>query len=299
MRYFIIWIFVSLSFAAPAGAKDFATMFPELADIDPELKANLEKLDYQQGTITVGDGIATFETGSDYYFLSSDDSTIVLVDMWGNPPAPAPLGMLFLVGTTPYHSDAWGLEITFDELGYVSDEDANDYDYDELLQTMQEDTRAGNERRIADGYGPIELIGWAETPSYDQDARKLYWAKELMFDNDPNTTLNYSIRALGRKGVLVMNFIAPMSALANVQASAPDVLAMSAFTQGNKYSDFNPSLDKVAAIGIGGLIAGKVVAKTGLLVGFLLIFKKFAVLLLLPLIWVWNKFTGKSKKDVS
>lgn len=298
MRYFLIRVFVVFSLISPAVAKDFATMFPELADMEPELKADLETLDYQQGIISVG-GIATFDTGSDYYYLNPDDSLTVLVDMWGNPPSSAPLGMLFLAGTTPYHDEAWGLLITFEDIGYVSDEDANEYDYDELLETMKADTRAESKERVAQGYDSIVLVGWAETPHYVQETRKLYWAQELKFGDDPNTVLNYAIRALGRKGVLVMNFIAPMSSLTDVQAATPDVLAMSTFTKGNKYSDFNPSLDKVAAIGIGGLIAGKVVAKTGLLLTLLLVFKKFAILLLVPLVWVWSKLTGRSKRDGS
>ena len=38
---------------------------------------------------------------------------------------------------------------------------------------------------------------------------------------------------------------------------------------GNTYADFNPSIDKVAAYGIGALIAGKVAAKAGLLKGLI------------------------------
>ena len=39
---------------------------------------------------------------------------------------------------------------------------------------------------------------------------------------------------------------------------------VSAFNEGHRYLDFNPSLDKVATYGIGALIAGKVAAKVGL-----------------------------------
>jgi uncharacterized membrane-anchored protein len=297
-RYFILFVLVLFG-ATPVAAKDFSGMFPDLSDIDPELRTGLEKLDYRQGEITVGDAIATFDIGEDYYFLGPDDSNTGLGDMWGNPPGEAPRGMIFRADTTPFHVDAWGLAITFEDIGYVSDEDANDYEYNELLATMQADTREESKQRVANGYGAIELVGWAEPPHYDRTSRKLYWAQELKFDEDAEHTLNYAIRALGRKGVLVMNFIAPMTALSEVRAATPDVLAMSNFTDGNRYSDFNPSLDKVAAIGIGGLIAGKVVAKTGLLLGLLFAFKKFAFLLLLPLAWVWRKFTGKRDQEES
>lgn len=299
MQRFLTSIFLTFIFAASGAAKDFATMFPELSEINADLKADLERLDYKQGEIIVGDGIATFNVSDDFYYLDPSDANIVLVDFWENPAGELPLGMIFPTGMTPFHQDSWGIVITFDDIGYVSDEDANDYDYDELLTTMRADTAAESKLRVAEGYASIALVGWAEKPHYDQTSRKLYWAKELEFGDTPNNTLNYNIRALGRKGVLVMNFVAPISTLDEVKAAAPDVLAMSTFTEGNKYSDFNPSLDKVAAFGIGGLIAGKVVAKTGILLGLLLMFKKFAILLLLPLIWVWNKLMGKSKRDSS
>jgi len=47
------------------------------------------------------------------------------------------------------------------------------------------------------------------------------------------------------------------------------------FTEGNRYADFNPDIDKVAAYGIGGLIAGKVLMKAGILAKIGLILAKF------------------------
>lgn len=75
-------------------------------------------------------------------------------------------------------------------------------------------------------------------------------------------------------------------------------MSMVSFTDGNKYADYTAGVDKVAAVGIGGLIAGKVIAKTGFLVTFLLIFKKAWFLLLLPLVWLKNKIFGR-KDDIS
>lgn len=96
----------------------------------------------------------------------------------------------------------------------MSDEDAADIDYDELLEEMQDDIRDANPDREAAGYGTIELLGWAEAPHYDATSKKLYWAKELRFDGSDETTLNYEIRALGRRGILTMTFIAAGSQLA-------------------------------------------------------------------------------------
>ena len=48
---------------------------------------------------------------------------------------------------------------------------------------MQEATVASNEERRKQGFPTVRLIGWAEPPSYDQAANKMYWAKELAFSD--------------------------------------------------------------------------------------------------------------------
>ncbi|MBL4930129.1 DUF2167 domain-containing protein [Tabrizicola sp. KVB23] len=91
----------------------------------------------------------------------------------------------------------------------------------------------------------------------------------------------------------MVNFIAAADQLPKVEAAAPAVLKMITFTDGNRYADYLPGTDTVAAVGIGGLIAGKVAAKAGLLVLLLAFLKKGAILVLLPLIWLKNKLFGK------
>ncbi len=297
MIYRLLMTLGLMALLSPADAKPFEEMFPELVGEWPQDQiALLDRMDYKTGTITVGDNLATFTLDGQFYYLDSKDANYVLSDLWGNPPSDNTMGMIFPIDMTPLH-DTWGIEISYDAIGYVSDKDAADYDYDALLKTMQKDTLAENPWRKENGYGEMGLVGWAEPPRYDAASRKLYWAKELSFENEPENTLNYSIRALGRKGVLVINFIAFMGQLDEVRAATPAVLAMTDFTPGNKYSDFDPSIDTVAKIGIGGLIAGKVLAKTGLIAVALIFLKKFWILLLLPLLGLKKFFTRSRDKN--
>lgn len=283
---------LTLALAIPAGAKPFAEMFPQYVnDFDDDLLALVEPLDFVQGDVTIGDGLANLSVPEGFYFLDAEDAQYVLQELWGNPPAPEVMGMVFPADATPLHGDTWGLEIFFDEIGYVSDEDAATYDYASVLTAMREDTAAANDWRVENGYPQIQLIGWAEPPKYEASERSLYWAKELSFEGDDENTLNYNIRVLGRRGVLVQNFIAPMSALPEVQAAVPTILAMTEFNPGHTYAEFDPSVDTVAAVGIGGLIAGKVLAKTGFLAIAMVFLKKAWILLLLPLFWVKNLLT--------
>ena len=104
---------------------------------------------------------------------------------------------------------------------------------------------------------------------------------------------------LGRKGVLVMNVIAGMDNMKVVNASMVKILASTAFTSGNRYEDFDNNLDKVAEYGIGGLIAGGILAKTGILaklgIFFLKAWKIIAVAVVGLFGYIKAKFFGKKE----
>lgn len=242
-------------------------------------------LDRQQGEIKLGNNVATLTVPDNFYYLNPKDSETVLVDVWGNLPGAgsSTLGMLFPAEFTPFDSNAWAVTIEYEQDGYVSDEDADDIDYDDLLSTMKSDTRDASKQRVQQGYEAIELVGWAEQPRYDPVSHKLYWAKEIKFGDQPVNTLNYNIRVLGRKGVLVLNFIADMTQKPLIDEKLESVVAMADFNQGSRYQDFDPDVDTVAAYGIGALVAGKVLAKTGFLALALVFLKKFGIFIVIGL----------------
>lgn len=65
-----------------------------------------------------------------------------------------------------------------------------------------------------------------------------------------------------------------------IKPEMEEVLSTVEFSQGHRYEDFDPDLDSVAAYGIGGLIAGKVLAKAGIfavLLKFLIAAKKLLI----------------------
>jgi len=256
----------------------------------------LDSLNRQQGDIPLYGAGATLHVPEGFYFLDGNDSERVLVDVWGNIPGQNVLGMLFPADQTPFDDNSWAVTIEYEEEGYVSDEDAADIDYSELLQQMKDDIRAENKERAAMGYESIELIGWAATPYYDASAKKLHWAKELRFGDEELHTLNYNIRVLGRKGVLVLNFIAGVDQLTTIESNLNNVLNIAEFDQGSTYADFNPDMDKVAAYGLGALITGKVLAKTGFLALALVFLKKFGVFIVLGLAVLGRKMFSRNKE---
>lgn len=234
-----------------------------------------QDMEPKRGRISLNAAGAVLNVPDDFYYLDSNDARVVLEDMWGNPPDENTLGMLFPSHYRPFDEQAWGVDIAYVEEGHVDDEDAANIDYSDLLTQMQDSLEEENEVRREQDYPTIELVGWAEQPHYDSQQHQLYWAKQLRFEDTEGDTLNYNIRKLSREGFLQMNFIASMDALPEINQRLDQVLAMPSFNEGSRYADFNPETDHMAAYGIGGLIAGKVLAKTGFFAVALLLLKKF------------------------
>ena len=166
---------------------------------------------------------------------------------------------------------------------------------------MQQQVTEANPERERQGSKAIELIGWAEQPYYDASTHKLYCAKKFRDIGDTTVFLNYNIRVLGRKGVLVLNAIGGIDKLAEIKEQTPTILASTNFTSGNTYTEFNSSIDKVAAYGIAGLIAGGILAKTGLFAKLGILLLKFIKPLLVGLsafgAWVMRFFRGRKEGD--
>jgi uncharacterized membrane-anchored protein len=255
-------------------------------------------LKYQHGEVALPNGIATLKIPDSFRYLGPQDAQRILEDAWGNPHGGDTLGMLFPSDVSPLDAHGWGVVITYDEDGHVSDEDADSIDYDKLMKDMQEATNAANAERAKQGQEPVELVGWAARPYYDKAAKKLHWAKELRVPNAREHTLNYNIRILGRKGVLVLNAVAGMSQLATIQTRMQDVLAFTEFAPGYGYADFDSSIDKTAGYGLAALVAGGIAAKAGLfakLFALLIAFKKVLIVAVLGVVAGVKKLLGRKQ----
>ncbi len=266
-----------------------------------KLDSLINSLHYQTGTITIGDNIAKVQVPNGFKYLDSKDARFVLKDLWGNPDDEKVLGMLVPANIGVADTGSWAVVYSYEETGHVKDDDAAGIKYDDLLDEMKKQTIAASAERTKMGYKSIELVGWAQKPFYDKETHKLHWAKEYKFGENPHNTLNYNIRMLGRKGVLVMNIVSGMGQLPMVESNIDKVLASTNFTDGNTYNDFNSSTDKIAEYGIGGLIAGGVLLKTGILakLGLLLLklWKVIAIAVAGGYATLRKKLFGRKKKE--
>lgn len=272
--------------------------------LDPKELAQLKKvldlvknLKYQQGEIDLQDGLAKLSVPKEFRYLGPDDTETVLVKLWGNPPSgEKPLGLLIPAGMTPLDTNCWVVTIDYSADGYVKDDDAAKINYDDLLKKMQKGIASQNKARQEQGYPAITLVGWAAPPHYDAATHKLYWAKHLKFEGEDNDTLNYSIRMLGRRGVLELNAIAGIGQLEAIDKQTPQILGMVDFKEGHRYADFDPKSDQVAKYGLTALVAGGALAgaaKLGFFKAiwlFVLAAKKFIIIGAVALFGLVAKF---------
>jgi len=259
--------FVSLTLCLFAGLLLRADDPAPKASAD-SMAATAASLQWKTGVITLKDGLAKITLTDNFRYLDPKDSEKVLHDLWGNPPGSKNLGMIFPADVGPLDPNGWGIEIAYEAGGYVKDDDADKINYTDLLKQMKQEVHEGSTERVKEGYPAMELIGWAAPPRYDKATHKLYWAKELKVDGASQDTLNYNIRILGRRGVLVLNAIAGMDDFPMIDKKIPEVLSMVDFQAGNTYADFDPKIDKIAEYGLATLVAGGALgaaAKLGLL----------------------------------
>lgn len=258
-------------------------------------------INYTTESVTIGDDLATLNVPAGFRYIDGKDANKVLIEMWGNlPDQVESLGMLFPVDYNPNEDkpDGYAINITYIEDGYIEDEDAENIDYYDLMKDMKSDTEKESEARIAAGYDSVELVGWASTPFYDQTNKKLHWAKEVKFAGADENTLNYNILALSRQGYVKLNVIGGMNSLESIKEEIETILPSVVLNEGNRYADFNASTDNIAAYGIGGLIAGKILAKTGffaVILAFLAKAWKIILVAFLALGGMFKKMFGGSQ----
>ena len=186
-----------------------------------------------------------------------------LLKAMGNTVDPHLVGVVF-----PGHDENWLMVVQFEKAGFIREDDARDWNVDELLKSVREGTERGNQQRHALGLPEIEVTGWAEKPRYDAKTHRLVWAVAA-HDRGPDSDkasaqgVNYNTYVLGRDGYFKFNLVTDLKDLATQQATADAVISSLSYVEGKRYSDFVPSSDPVADFSITALVAGIAVKKLG------------------------------------
>lgn len=301
--YMTVLLLATLAVQAAVPAKDSLEIYQEQMEHLVDSVRKVQK--FETGLIKLHGGKAEIKVPQGFKFLNQEQSKSVITELWGNPPSSAEnvLGIIFPEDADAFTEGSYVFVVEFDEMGYVKDDDAEKINYDDMLKNMQSEEKETNAERVKNGYSTLHFVGWAQKPYYDKDKKVLHWAKEIKFgDSEGPNTLNYDVRVLGRHGVLSLNAVCTMDELPLVKANIDKVLNMASFTEGNTYSDFDPKIDNVAAWTIGGLVAGKILAKAGIfaiLLKFLAAGWKFIAIGFVAFIGYLKNLFSRKKKEKS
>ena len=212
-----------------------------------------------------------------YGFVPPKEGAAVM-DMLGNQTDERFIGLIF-----PEADDAsWFVTIDYEPSGYIKDDDAKEWDADELLQNLKDGTEAANDHRRELGVAEIQVTRWVEKPAYDAQTHRLVWSAEAREKSgqDTDPVVNYNTYVLGRQGYVSLNLITSSSTIESDKPAAHELLAAVNFNDGKRYSDFDSSTDEVAAYGLAALVGGIAAKKLGLLAAAGLFIAKFAKLII-------------------
>jgi uncharacterized membrane-anchored protein len=219
-----------------------------------------------------------------------------LLESMGNRSGPTLVGAVFPAGDEP-----WFAVIRHIQEGHIKDDDAKDWNADDLLQSLKDGTEAANEERTRRGIPAMEVVGWSEKPKYDAATHRLVWSASTRDKGSTRTDglgVNYNTYALGREGYMSLNLVTDLDRLPRHKQDALDLLSALQFNDGRRYADFNSSTDKVAAYGLAALVAGAAAKKLGFFAIALAFLAKFAKVLVVgagAALYGLGKLFGKNK----
>lgn len=229
-------------------------------------------------------------------FVPQPQATKLLQAM-GNPGNdPRLQGLVF-----PEGEDSWFMTVRYESSGHVKDDDAKEWNADELLSSYKEGTEAANEERVKLGAPALEILGWAEPPAYDAATHRLVWAmssREKGAGASAEQGVNYNTYLLGREGYFSMNLVTGLKELPAHKPEGQALLSALAFNEGRRYQDFDEKTDHVAEYGLAALVLGVGAKKLGLFAVIGVFLAKFAKVFLLggiALVAVVGRLLGRKK----
>ncbi|MDZ4774378.1 MAG: DUF2167 domain-containing protein [Planctomycetota bacterium] len=226
--------------------------------------------------------------------FSGRKGTVDFLTLNQNPTGDSEFGMVLEPEV------GWFVIFSYDESGYVKDDDKDELDPDDLLDVLKQGTEYGNEVRKQRGWAALEIVGWHKAPFYDPKTNDLTWATILR--SEGHDTINWSTKLLGRTGTMNVDLVVGPESIDAAMPKFENLMGGYAYADGNRYAQFKPG-DKIAEYGLAALVAGgagAVAFKTGLfgkLWGFI---GKLWYLILAGLAVVFSgikKMLGIGKKD--
>jgi uncharacterized membrane-anchored protein len=228
-----------------------------------------------------------------YAFIPKAESARIMRAM-GNSINDSEFVGLF-VGTKA--NDDWMVVVEYTKDGYIKDDEARNWNADELLKNLKDGTEEANKDRVARGFPEIEVVRWIERPSYESETHRLIWSMLYKRKGTPDADakgINYNTYALGRDGYFSLNLLTNADDVGTDKIAAHALLAALWYNSGKRYEDFNSATDHIAEYGIAALVGGVVAKKLGLFALIGVFIAKFAKVIGLAALalggGIWNFF---------
>ena len=228
--------------ALAAAVAVVATLPARAADED--VGAEMRKLPWQEGPAQGAVGTRSKIQIPEGARLLPESSGSRFLELTGNLPED---------GDTVLVRDHWWATLSFNDAGYVKDDEK--LDPDALLKALRENDEAANKERTKRGMATLTNEGWIVPPHYDPTTKFLEYGLRLRSSDSPRPVVNYTMRLLSRRGYETVILVTrPETMEADVQ-DLHQVLNGFQFNPGEKYSEFRAG-DHVAEFGLGALVLG-------------------------------------------
>jgi uncharacterized membrane-anchored protein len=201
---------------------------------------------------------------ADYFFVPKAEGARVLRALGNVVNDSSYVGLV--VGE--HQNDRWMVVIRYVKEGYIKDDDARNWNADELLQNLRDGVEQANKDRLARGFPEMQVIGWVEPPAYDAATHRLVWSllgKDKGEPDNAEKNINYNTYALGRDGYFSLNLLSGSERIASEKSVAHGLLGNLSYNPGKRYEDFSASTDRIAEYGLAALVGGIAIKKLGLL----------------------------------
>jgi len=228
-----------------------ALLTPPLAAQEQATGIQFDDIPWEQGPVLgdLGDE-AEVKVPAGCMFTKGD-GVRMFMELTENTTSPSERAVVFCPDSL---DDSWFVVFSFNESGYVKDDERDKLDADALLASLQEGTREGNKERTTHGYPALTLDGWAKPPFYDPETNNLTWGT-LISSTSGGRSVNHSVRLLGRGGVMNVDLIVGRDQYEAAQPAFNTLVGGFTYRGGHRYSEWR-SGDKLAAYGLAALVAG-------------------------------------------
>ncbi len=255
--------------------------------------------------ISLGEKLAVIDLPSGYIFVNQEESKKFLERQGSSGNQ-----VLGIIAPSTKEQNFF-VVCSFDDMGYVTDTDAEKLNKDDILNSYKEGVKTQNDDRREKGIEPIFVGDWAETPSYDKQHHHVVWALTAKKEDSPSApaiAVNYNTRVLGRRGVLSLNLVTGPNELSTHKKNVATLLSKTTFIPGQTYEDYVAGQDKDSGMGLAGLILGggavAAAAKMGIFGAFwkwilaaVLIGKKFVIFIVIGLAALCKRIFGGKKNQ--